>query len=54
MSKTRSTLYRLARDLGDIEAAAKGPTAYGKRLIRKQVYRKSGGTTGRLLRLFKL
>lgn len=54
MSKTRSTLYRLARNLGDYEAAAKGPTALGKRLIRKQVYRRTGGTTRRLLRVFGL
>jgi hypothetical protein len=27
----RSLLYRAARDLGNVQAAERGPTAYGKR-----------------------
>jgi hypothetical protein len=50
----RSQLYRAARDLGNIEAAEKGPGAYGKRVVRRKVYAKSNGITGRFLRgLFK-
>jgi hypothetical protein len=50
----RSQLYRAARDLGDVEAAAKGPAAYEKRVLRKAVYRRTGRTTRKLLRLFGL
>jgi hypothetical protein len=54
MTRTRSTLYRLARDLGTAQAAAKGPSALGKRLVRKKVYAKTNGVTRRLLRGFGL
>ncbi len=50
MSTLRRNLYRAARDLGDVEAVAKGPTAYGKRRARKVVYRKWNGLLRRLLR----
>jgi hypothetical protein len=50
----RSQLYRVARDLGDIEAAEKGPTAFGKRVVRKKMYRATNGLTRRLLRGFGL
>ena len=46
----RSQLYRAARDLGNVEAAGKGPGAYGKRVIRRKVYRSTNGLTGRFLR----
>jgi len=35
----RSQLYRAARDLGDLQAIEKGPTAYAKRRVRKVAYR---------------
>jgi hypothetical protein len=46
----RSQLYRAARDLGNVEAAEKGPGAYGKRVVRRRVYRTTNRATGRLLR----
>jgi hypothetical protein len=50
----RSQLYRVARDLGNVEAAEKGPGSYGKRVVRRKVYAKSNGLTGKFLKgLFK-
>jgi hypothetical protein len=50
----RSQLYRAARDLGNIEAAEKGPSAYGQRVVRRKVYRKTNSLTGSFLcRLLK-
>jgi hypothetical protein len=46
----RSQLYRAARDLGNVEAASKGPTAYGRRVVRRKVYAKTNGALGRLLK----
>ena len=46
----RSQLYRAARDLGNVQAASKGPTSYGKRLVRRKVYRSTNGVLGRLLK----
>jgi hypothetical protein len=46
----RSQLYRAARDLGNVEAAEKGPVSYGKRVGRRAVYRKTNTGLGRLLR----
>jgi hypothetical protein len=46
----RSQLYRAARDLGNIEAAEKGPATYGKRVARRKVYRSTNKVTGRFLR----
>jgi hypothetical protein len=46
----RSQLYRAARDLGNVEAASKGPAAYGKRMVRRKVYRRTNRTTGGFLR----
>jgi hypothetical protein len=46
----RTQLYRAARDLGNIEAAEKGPVSYGKRVARRKVYAKTNGAVGRLLR----
>jgi len=46
----RSQLYRAARDLGNVEAAQKGPGAYGRRVV----YRQTDGTLGKLLKgIFK-
>ena len=46
----RSQLYRGARDMGNLEAAEKGPEAYGKRVVRRRVYRTTNRLTGRFLR----
>jgi hypothetical protein len=46
----RSQLYRAARDLGNLEAAEKGPTSYGKRYARRKVYAKTNGLTRKFLR----
>jgi hypothetical protein len=43
-------LYRAARDLGNVQAAAKGPTSYGKRVVRRKVYRTTNGINERILR----
>lgn len=50
----RSQLYRAARDLGNVEAASKGPASFGKRYARRKVYTKTNGFTRRLLRSFGL
>ena len=54
MSRTRSALYRWARVLGDVEAAEKGPTSFGKRVVRRAVYRNTNRATRRFLRLMGL
>jgi hypothetical protein len=46
----RSQFYRAARDLGNLEAAGKGPTSYGKRYARRKVYAKTNGLTRKFLR----
>ncbi len=33
----RVQLYRGARDLGNVQAARKGPVGYGKRVVRRKV-----------------
>ena len=50
----RSQLYRGARDLGNLEAAEQGPTALGKRYVRRAAYRKTNTWLGGLLRAFGL
>jgi hypothetical protein len=50
----RSQLYRAARDLGNLEAAEKGPTSYGKRVVRRKVYRKTNSLTRSILKGFGL
>jgi len=50
----RSQLYRAARDLGNVQAAAKGPGAYGKRVARRAVYRKGNSGIRKVLRVFGL
>lgn len=50
----RGQLYRAARDLGNLEAAEKGPGAYGRRVVRRGVYRTTNRWTRRFLRGFGL
>ena len=50
----RSQLYRAARDLGNAQAAARGPSALGKRVVRRGVYRTTNRWTRRFLRGFGL
>jgi len=50
----RSQLYRAARDLGNVEAAEKGPSAFAKRQVRRSVYRRTNSGLGGLLRAFGL
>lgn len=45
-----SLLFRAARLSADARAIRKGPTAVGKRIVRKQVYKRTNGTIARLLR----
>jgi hypothetical protein len=53
-SSLRSQLYRSARDLGNLEAAERGPGSYAKRVVRRKVYRTTNGMTRHLLRSFGL
>jgi hypothetical protein len=46
----RSQLYRAARDLGNVQAARGGPTFYGKRVVRRKVYRTTNGINWRMLK----
>lgn len=48
MSKLRSSLYRAARTLGDVEAASNG--RYLRRVVRKRAYSKTLGGLGKLFR----
>jgi hypothetical protein len=50
----RSQLYRAARDLGNVQAAEKGPVSYGKRVVRRKAYRATNRTLGKVLRGFGL
>jgi hypothetical protein len=45
-----SMLFRLARASATGRAARKGPAALGRRQVRRAVYRRTGGQTGRVLR----
>lgn len=51
---TRSALYRAARLLGDVEAARRGPVAYGKRRVRRKVYRLANRSLARAIRRMSL
>jgi hypothetical protein len=53
-SSIRSQLYRAARDMGDVQAAGRGPGAYARRVVRRRVYRASNNLTSQLLRSFGL
>jgi len=48
MAKTRNSLYKTARILGDIQAVAEGRA--GKRIARRLVGRATGKLLGKLLR----
>jgi hypothetical protein len=50
----RSQLYRAARDLGNLQAASKGPGSFAKRVARRKVYRTTNGLTRKLTRGFGL
>jgi hypothetical protein len=50
----RSQLYREARILGNVEAASRGPLAYGKRYARRKAYAKSSSLTRTFLRSLDL
>lgn len=50
----RSQLYRAARDLGNLQAAEKGPASHGKRIVRRKVYAKTNGITRKVLKGFRL
>lgn len=50
----RSQLYRAARDLGNVEAASKGPVAYGKRYARRKAYARTNSITRQILRALGL
>ena len=49
-----SQLYRAARTSNNLRAASRGPAALAKREVRRKVYGKSMGKTGKLLRIFGL
>lgn len=53
-SSLTSTLYKAARLSNNARAISRGPGAYAKRVVRRQAYGKSMGTTGKLLKLFGL
>ena len=46
----RSQLYRAARDLGNVQAARGGTTSYGRRGVRRKVYRTANGINRRVLK----
>jgi hypothetical protein len=51
-SALRAQLYRAARDLGNVQAAEKGPTSYAKRVAGRKIYRTTNGMTRHLLKGF--
>ena len=55
VASARSQTYRLARDLGNIQAGMKGPSAaLSKRYVRRAVYRRSNKALGRTLKALGL
>jgi hypothetical protein len=44
ISEMRRQSYRLARDLGNVQAASRGPASYSKRVLRRNVYRSTSGS----------
>jgi hypothetical protein len=50
----RSQLYRAARDLGDLQAATRGPGPYAKRRVRKVAYRSVNHQLQGILRVMGL
>jgi hypothetical protein len=54
ISEMRRQSYRLARGLGNVQAASKGPASYSKRVLRRNVYRTVNKNLGKRLRGFGL
>lgn len=52
--KARSLTYKVARGMGDVQAVSRGPSGVAKRVVRRKVYRVSGGVTRKFLRGFGL
>ena len=50
----RSQLYRGARDLGNLEAAEKGPAPRGRRYVRRAAYRRTNTGLAGVMRAFGL
>jgi|HubBroStandDraft_1064217.scaffolds.fasta_scaffold09891_5 hypothetical protein len=46
----RSKLYRAARDLGNLQAAERGPGSLARRQVRRYAYRSTNRTLGSVLR----
>lgn len=49
-----NALYRAARLSADARAGSKGTGAVAKRIVRKQVYRRTNSVTRKVLRSFGL
>jgi len=54
ISSARSQSYRLLRDLGNVQAAMKGPSALSKRYVRRAVLRGSNRNLMRTMRALGL
>jgi hypothetical protein len=54
VSQLRRDSYRLARALGDVQAAKRGPASYSKRVVRRNVYRVVNKNLAKSLRGFGL
>jgi len=50
----RTELYRDARMLGNVEAAAHGPVSYGRRYARRKIYARTNSFTRSILRSISL
>lgn len=50
LSKARSTMYRAARDTGNVQAALRGPVPLAKRYVRRYAYRTAFGALSKVLR----
>lgn len=50
LGQARSDSYRLARFLGDLSAASRGPVPLAKRMVRRKVYRRTNRGLWRVLR----
>ena len=49
-NRSGAKLYRVARDLVNVQATSKGPTSYGKRVVRRKVNRTTNGINRRVLK----
>jgi hypothetical protein len=50
----RSQLYRAARDLGNVQAVARGPGPAARRVLRRAAYRKTNAELRQVLRALGL